>query len=265
MERTDRPSASGRTADAEAEAVAGETKLEIPSRNMTLQVVGMTCGLCANNVEAALRGVEGVEDVAVNLANGRAHISYLPALVTFASLQQAVEAVGYGLRELPGDGSSYRMGPATVRQFPARPIIFGFAATLLLSALYILIVGLAQDFGHAFGLLRDDWPFAVPIVAGFGTQVGLFVQSRSISCARQAGATTAISGAGTGTSTVSMIACCAHHLSDLLPIIGLSGATLFLNENRIPLMLVGITANAFGIAFMLRLLRAASRQPYAGT
>lgn len=52
-----------------------------------------------------------------------------------------------------------------------------------------------------------------------------------------------------------MVACCAHHLTDVLPIIGFSAAATFLNQYRIPFMLVGIGANLVGIAFMLCLIR----------
>lgn len=136
------------------------------------------------------------------------------------------------------------------------PVIAGTAGAALLAALYVAIVGLAQDFGHAFQLLADDWYFVVPIVIGFGTQVGLFVRSRAVLRLHAGrGASAALTGAGTGTSTASMVACCAHHLTDVLPVLGLSGAALFLNDYRTPLMLAGIATNALGIVLMVRLLR----------
>lgn len=65
----------------------------------------------------------------------------------------------------------------------------------------------------------------------------------------------ALAGAGTATSSVSMIACCAHHLADVLPFVGLSGLAVFLVELRTPLMLLGIATNLVGVAVMLRQLR----------
>lgn len=52
-----------------------------------------------------------------------------------------------------------------------------------------------------------------------------------------------------------MVACCAHHVADVLPIVGLSGLAVFLVEFRTPLMLFGLATNALGIVVMLRELR----------
>ena len=52
-----------------------------------------------------------------------------------------------------------------------------------------------------------------------------------------------------------MLACCAHHASDVLPLIGLSGAALFLTDYRVPFMVLGIATNLVGIVVMLRQMR----------
>ncbi len=136
------------------------------------------------------------------------------------------------------------------------PALAGLFGSLALAGLYLGIVGLAQDFPHALQLLKGDWYFTAPIALGFGIQVGLFTYvRRRRTCHVGSGRATALTGAGTGTSTVSMVACCAHHLTEFLPVLGLSGAALFLNEYRSPLMLFGILANAVGIVLMVRLLR----------
>ena len=77
---------------------------------------------------------------------------------------------------------------------------------------------------------------------------------------RTAGSAAGVTVAGTGTSTVAMVACCAHHLTDALPVLGLSGAAIFLNDFRIPLMAVGLGVNAVGVLVMLRLAVAHHRQ-----
>jgi hypothetical protein len=86
---------------------------------------------------------------------------------------------------------------------------------------------------------------------GFGTQVGLYTYLKKglPLHAPGAGATTAASG---GTSTVAMVACCAHHVADVLPLIGLTAAATFLANWKGPFMAVGLTMNLFGIIFMLR-------------
>jgi hypothetical protein len=63
-----------------------------------------------------------------------------------------------------------------------------------------------------------------------------------------------LAGAGGGTSTVAMVACCAHHVTDVLPLLGLSAAAAFLAEYRIPFMLVGLVTNLIGIGVMVYLI-----------
>ena len=52
-----------------------------------------------------------------------------------------------------------------------------------------------------------------------------------------------------------MLACCAHHLTDVLPILGLSSAAIFLNLYKTPLLWLGIGMNLVGIVYMLRKIR----------
>ena len=61
--------------------------------------------------------------------------------------------------------------------------------------------------------------------------------------------------ASTGTSTVAMLACCAHHLTEVFAIFGLSGAAIFLNVYKTPLLGLGIVMNLFGIAYLLWKIR----------
>jgi len=51
-----------------------------------------------------------------------------------------------------------------------------------------------------------------------------------------------------------MVACCAHHLADLVPFIGATGLAAFLTGYRVPFMLVGIGINALGVTIAARRL-----------
>jgi len=133
-------------------------------------------------------------------------------------------------------------------------ILFGALGAAALVGLYLGIVTWAQGSEHALELLWGDRAFVGAISLGFGTQVGLLAYLRMLQRA-MAGTTVALAGAGTTTSSASMVACCAHHLADVLPIVGLSGLAVFLVEFRTPLMLLGIATNLVGIAVMVRELR----------
>jgi hypothetical protein len=52
-----------------------------------------------------------------------------------------------------------------------------------------------------------------------------------------------------------MLACRAHHLADVLPIIGLSGAAVLLDLYRTPLLWLGILMNVLGVLYLLQKIR----------
>ena len=145
-------------------------------------------------------------------------------------------------------------GPRVSLAVWAPPLGAGALAALALVALYLGLVTWAQGFAHARELLWDDRYFVAAIAAGFGLQAGLFVHLRRLLSRRSRGSAAAATATGTGTSSAAMIACCAHHATDALPLLGLSGAAIFLNDYRIPLMALGLGVNAAGVAFMLRLV-----------
>jgi hypothetical protein len=132
-----------------------------------------------------------------------------------------------------------------------RPILFGLLGAAGLLVFYLGIITLAQSWTHAVEqLIADRW-FVGAIVAGFGTQIGLFTYLRGMHARAMSGGV----AASTGTSTAAMLACCAHHLTDVLAVIGLSGAALFLNAYKTPLLWLGIVMNLAGIAYLLWKIR----------
>ncbi|MEK7633804.1 MAG: hypothetical protein AAB437_03095 [Patescibacteria group bacterium] len=96
----------------------------------------------------------------------------------------------------------------------------------------------------------------ITLSLGFGTQVGLFTYLKRLikdnRTINNAGAVTSVS---TGTSSASMIVCCAHHLSKILPIIGFSAFAVFLTRYQIPIIVFGIVMNLLGILYMLRQIK----------
>lgn len=61
----------------------------------TLEVTGMSCAACARRVEAALRKVPGVTEVAVDLLAGRARVVHDAGVATADRLVQSVVTAGY--------------------------------------------------------------------------------------------------------------------------------------------------------------------------
>ena len=67
-------------------------------RQVTVFIDGMHCGSCVGRVEAALRAVDGVENVSVNLAAESAQIG-MEGGTDLTSVAAALDRVGYPLRQ----------------------------------------------------------------------------------------------------------------------------------------------------------------------
>jgi Cu+-exporting ATPase len=88
----------------------------------------------------------------------------------------------------------------------------------------------------------------VPLAAGFGVQVALFLKLREVvSRAKEAGAAIAVSGT---TSTAAMISCCAHYLANVAPVLGATGLVAFAAQFQVELFWVGLAFNAAGIGYV---------------
>lgn len=132
-----------------------------------------------------------------------------------------------------------------------RPILMGLVAAAGLLAFYVVVVLAASGSQeHLWSLMTEDVWFVAAITAGFGVQIGLFTYLRQAIKAAQGRMSAAMAATGTGGSTMAMVACCAHHLADIMPLAGLTAASLFLSEYKQSLMIVGLVATGIGIAWM---------------
>ncbi|MBI4015970.1 MAG: hypothetical protein HY362_04605 [Candidatus Aenigmarchaeota archaeon] len=131
--------------------------------------------------------------------------------------------------------------------------VYGVVASLSLIGSYFLIVSIAQGFEHALESFLSLWYLMLPLITGFGFQVYLFSYIRQKAVA-------GIAATG-GVSTGSMAACCAHHIADVLPIAGLSGATLFFSNYQPLFLIIGILSNAVGIMHFLSIAKKHSSLP----
>ena len=144
------------------------------------------------------------------------------------------------------------------------PLGAGVLGAIFLTGVYLGIVSLAETPEHALDLFWQDKAFVIPILLGFGTQVGLYTLLRKgLYLPLHIPAGGATTAAGGGMSTMAMVACCAHHVADVLPLVGLTAAATFLANWKIPFMVVGLLTNLIGIAIMLREILKARRHAIA--
>jgi len=141
------------------------------------------------------------------------------------------------------------------------PVITGVLGTLAVTALYLGVVSLSESWEHALSLFREDAPLVTGIVLGFGTQVGLYTYLKvGLHSARRTRAAGAFTGTAGSTSSFAMVACCAHHVTDVLPLVGLSGLAIFLADYRVPFMVFGLFSNHVGIGVLVAMIWRAKTQ-----
>ena len=118
---------------------------------------------------------------------------------------------------------------------------------------FILLFAITGDSTHPLSQFSLLQPWMSLLIVGFGIQFGLFwllKKGYHFPLQEKHNAVVA-TGTSTAVSGMAMVACCAHHLVDLLPILGLSAAALFLSEYQEQLLIFGVIANTIGIIMML--------------
>lgn len=141
------------------------------------------------------------------------------------------------------------------------PVFVGVLAALAMVGIYLGILSVLQSPAHAFEQLVGDGVWVALVALGFGAQIGLYVYLRIMIHTAKAAGATAVTGAGTGTSTLGMLACCAHHLTDIAPLVGLtgagglSGAIGYFTEWKYAFIALGLVMNVIGIIVTLWTIR----------
>ncbi|MBU2649115.1 hypothetical protein KKI24_30690 [bacterium] len=138
------------------------------------------------------------------------------------------------------------------RQLVMVPVLLGASGVLVLQGLYFIVLSLLNSPTYAWQQFIYLAPWMVPLVVGFGIQVGIFFYMRAFSKLAKLGITnSAPVAASAGISSGSMIACCLHHAVDVLPILGISAVAVFLAEYQSFLLSVGIVSNLIGLSYIL--------------
>ncbi len=143
------------------------------------------------------------------------------------------------------------------------PMLAGILAAVAMAGIYLGILSALQSPAHAVEQLATDGLWVGLVALGFGAQIGMYTHLRVIFHAAKAAGATAVTGAGTGTSTLGMLACCAHHLTELAPLVALTGASSlsgaigFLTEWKYAFIGLGLIMNAVGIVVTIRTVQRA--------
>ena len=72
-----------------------------------IKVSSMQCGSCKKNVTKALKKVDGVKDVNVNLDTKEAKVTFDNSVVNVSQLEDAITAAGYDANDKKADAKAY--------------------------------------------------------------------------------------------------------------------------------------------------------------
>jgi len=118
--------------------------------------------------------------------------------------------------------------------------------SLGLLLLYFLLSSLLSGgVSHSLDQFVVLQPWISLLILSFGVQIGLFQLVRK--GARLVGGSSTVSG-------VSMLLCCVHHASDLLPVLGVSALGLVLTAYQKDFLIFGVLMNILGIFYMAKLM-----------
>lgn len=133
-------------------------------------------------------------------------------------------------------------------------ILWGSLAFVLLNTLYFMILLIFSGLRATIMEFSRIWYWLISLSFGFAVQVSLYsyVKSKLKEKANSLRKEVAVTG---GLSTTSMIACCAHHIAEVLPLIGLSAASIFLVKYQLIFILIGIFSNLLGIISILNFIK----------
>lgn len=127
--------------------------------------------------------------------------------------------------------------------------VVGLLAATALFTIYAVIVTAVSGWAFAGQQFSATWYFVVSLAVGFGIQVALYAYLRqSITQMHASGKVVAVSGT---TSTAAMLACCAHYLANIAPLLGLAGAITIVAQYQQQLFWLGMLFNLAGIAYLV--------------
>src|SRR5581483_850899 len=136
------------------------------------------------------------------------------------------------------------------------PLTAFLLGSALMAGFYFGILTWAQGWDYAASQFSLNRWYVLPIFVTLGIQAALYsiLRFRLFIPTASTGHTGALMGTSGGTSVTSMVACCLHHVTDVLPILGLSAAATCLTRYQRPFMLVSLGLNIIGIIVMLIIL-----------
>lgn len=151
---------------------------DIKSVKQSFPVMNMTCAACASSSKNVLSFVPGVLDVAVNFANGKAMIEYIPGLSNPSDMKSALKEVGFDL--LIEEKESSRENMEQLQQERYKKLKRDTISAVALATPLMLIGMVFMNMPYADYIM---WALSTPILFIFGQRffVGAWKQAKRFS------------------------------------------------------------------------------------
>ncbi|MDR3238132.1 MAG: heavy metal translocating P-type ATPase, partial [Spirochaetia bacterium] len=108
---------------------------------VTIPIGGMSCAACSQRIEKAIRKMDGVKHVTVNLANEKASVYYDPGETRVSAIKETINKLGYHALDAASAESEYKRKRGEIRLMWAK---FITASVCALPLLYIAMVPMLE-------------------------------------------------------------------------------------------------------------------------
>lgn len=129
-----------------------------------------------------------------------------------------------------------------------KSIISGALAFAALLTIYFSLLTLISGWNFALKEFSRFWYYILSLALGFAIQFGLYTYLKNL-ISKKAKTGRVLATTGT-TSTAAMISCCAHYLTNILPILGAAGIITFIGQYQIQFFWLGLLFNFLGILYI---------------
>lgn len=129
-----------------------------------------------------------------------------------------------------------------------KSVIKGITAFLILLAVYFLVLTIVSGWKFTWEQFTQFWYYILLLALGFGVQFGLYSYLKG--AVKQQASTGQVLATTGATSTTAMISCCAHYLTNILPVLGVTGIITFIGQYQIQFFWAGLFFNFLGIIYI---------------
>lgn len=145
-------------------------------------------------------------------------------------------------------------GKQGIKNLLKNPLIFGTTIGLVVVFFNISVASLAEGSLKAgYEVFLDNGVFVYLVPLAVGVQMALFRHHKNITSENKLCSSEKIGITGSTASSLTMLACCLHHVSDLLPTVGfILAVSPFLTQYKDAIIIIGLLANIAGSAYITK-------------